>query len=97
MKAAGQAGHRRSIRSRPGRGPSPGPTRGSVARVLEKPALILIDVQREYFTQESPLWIPDGERPHAIVHETTLAAQADGFSTLMDVATAQAELAQHVA
>jgi nicotinamidase-related amidase len=190
--------------------------------VLEKPALILIDVQREYFTRESPLWIPDGERvlwqlrelletaresevgvvhvqhhetpdsavfatgtpnvetmqdvaptdgeavvrkhlpgsfdgtdldsvlagmnarslviggfmthmccdttareahargfdvvfltdgtatrdlsatsgktiPHAIVHETTLAAQADGISTLMDVATARAELAQHVA
>jgi nicotinamidase-related amidase len=30
--------------------------------LLEKPALILIDVQREYFTRESPLWIPDGER-----------------------------------
>lgn len=27
---------------------------------MESPALILIDVQREYFTQESPLWIPDG-------------------------------------
>jgi nicotinamidase-related amidase len=28
---------------------------------VEKPALILIDVQREYFTREGPLWIPDGE------------------------------------
>lgn len=27
---------------------------------MESPALILIDVQREYFTRESPLWIPDG-------------------------------------
>jgi nicotinamidase-related amidase len=27
---------------------------------MENPALILIDVQREYFTRESPLWIPDG-------------------------------------
>jgi nicotinamidase-related amidase len=28
---------------------------------MENPALILIDVQREYFTRESPLWIPDGQ------------------------------------
>jgi nicotinamidase-related amidase len=28
---------------------------------VERPALILIDVQREYFTRESPLWIPDGK------------------------------------
>jgi len=28
--------------------------------MLERPALLLIDVQREYFTRESPLWIPDG-------------------------------------
>ena len=27
---------------------------------MEKPALLMIDVQREYFTRESPLWIPDG-------------------------------------
>lgn len=27
---------------------------------MENPAVILIDVQREYFTRESPLWIPDG-------------------------------------
>ena len=27
---------------------------------MEKPALLLIDVQREYFTRESSLWIPDG-------------------------------------
>jgi nicotinamidase-related amidase len=33
---------------------------------------------------------PDGHAiPHAVVHETTLAAQADGFSTLMDVAAVQ--------
>ena len=31
--------------------------------------------------------------PHAAVHETTLAAQADGFSRLADVATVRAELA----
>lgn len=30
--------------------------------------------------------------PHAAVHETTLAAQADGFSTLRDVASVSAEL-----
>jgi nicotinamidase-related amidase len=28
---------------------------------MEKPAVLMIDVQREYFTRESPLWIPDGE------------------------------------
>jgi nicotinamidase-related amidase len=28
---------------------------------MENPTLILIDVQREYFTRESPLWIPDGQ------------------------------------
>lgn len=27
---------------------------------MDRPALLLIDVQREYFTRESPLWIPDG-------------------------------------
>lgn len=27
---------------------------------MKTPALILIDVQREYFTRASPLWIPDG-------------------------------------
>ena len=27
---------------------------------MDTPALLLIDVQREYFTRESPLWIPDG-------------------------------------
>jgi len=27
---------------------------------MDDPALLLIDVQREYFTRESPLWIPDG-------------------------------------
>jgi nicotinamidase-related amidase len=27
---------------------------------VESPVLLLIDVQREYFTRESPLWIPDG-------------------------------------
>jgi nicotinamidase-related amidase len=27
---------------------------------MEKPVLLMIDVQREYFTRESPLWIPDG-------------------------------------
>jgi nicotinamidase-related amidase len=27
---------------------------------MENPTLIMIDVQREYFTPESPLWIPDG-------------------------------------
>ena len=32
----------------------------SVARMVERPALLLIDVQREYLTRESPLWIPDG-------------------------------------
>ena len=31
--------------------------------------------------------------PHAVVHETTLAAQADGFSRLMDVSALRAELA----
>ena len=31
---------------------------------MEKPALLLIDVQREYFTRESSLWIPDG---HAVL------------------------------
>ena len=37
---------------------------------------------------------PDGRTiPHAAVHETTLAAQADGFSRLADVATVRAELA----
>ena len=30
--------------------------------------------------------------PHDVVHETTLAAQADGFCSLMDVAALQAEL-----
>ena len=30
--------------------------------------------------------------PHDVVHETTLAAQADGFATLMDVAAAGAAL-----
>jgi nicotinamidase-related amidase len=30
--------------------------------------------------------------PHGVVHETTLAAQADGFATLMDVAAARAAL-----
>jgi len=29
---------------------------------MEKPALLMIDVQREYFTPESPLCIPDGLR-----------------------------------
>lgn len=28
---------------------------------MEKPVLLLIDVQREYFTRESPLLIPDGQ------------------------------------
>jgi nicotinamidase-related amidase len=27
---------------------------------VERPALLMIDVQREYFTRESPLRIPDG-------------------------------------
>jgi nicotinamidase-related amidase len=37
---------------------------------------------------------PDGRTlPHAVVHEATLAAQADGFSRLADVATVRAELA----
>jgi nicotinamidase-related amidase len=27
---------------------------------VERPALIMIDVQREYFTPDGPLWIPDG-------------------------------------
>lgn len=31
--------------------------------------------------------------PHGVVHETTLAAQADGFSTPMDVASFRARLA----
>ena len=30
--------------------------------------------------------------PHTLVHEATLAAQADGFSTLMDVASARAAI-----
>src|SRR5262245_2753442 len=34
-----------------------------------------------------------GTIPHAAVHETTLAAQADGFSRLADVAAVKAELA----
>jgi nicotinamidase-related amidase len=29
---------------------------------MQSPALLFIDVQREYFTRESPLWIPDGEQ-----------------------------------
>ncbi len=33
-----------------------------------------------------------GTIPHAVVHETTLAAQADGFSTLMDVASLTSSL-----
>jgi nicotinamidase-related amidase len=33
-----------------------------------------------------------GTIPHGVVHETTLAAQADGFSTLMDVASFRSEL-----
>jgi nicotinamidase-related amidase len=37
---------------------------------------------------------PDGRTiPHGAVHETTLAAQADGFSRLADVAAVKAELA----
>jgi nicotinamidase-related amidase len=36
---------------------------------------------------------PRGTIPHAAVHETTLAAQADGFSRLADVASVRAELA----
>lgn len=28
---------------------------------MEKPVILVIDVQREYFTRESPLWIPDGD------------------------------------
>jgi nicotinamidase-related amidase len=28
---------------------------------MEQPVLLMIDVQREYFTREGPLWIPDGE------------------------------------
>lgn len=28
---------------------------------MDAPALLMIDVQREYFTRESPLWIPDGD------------------------------------
>ncbi len=36
---------------------------------------------------------PDGRAiPHAVVHETTLAAQADGFSTLADVASVRSAL-----
>ncbi len=31
--------------------------------------------------------------PHAVVHETTLAVQADGFSTLADVASVRSALA----
>jgi nicotinamidase-related amidase len=27
---------------------------------MEKPALLMIDVQREYFDRDGPLWIPDG-------------------------------------
>ena len=27
---------------------------------MESPVLLLIDVQREYFTRDGPLWIPDG-------------------------------------
>ncbi len=27
---------------------------------MERPALLMIDVQREYFTPDGPLWIPDG-------------------------------------
>jgi nicotinamidase-related amidase len=27
---------------------------------MDGPVLLLVDVQREYFTRESPLWIPDG-------------------------------------
>jgi nicotinamidase-related amidase len=30
--------------------------------VPDKPAILLIDVQREYFTRDGPLWIPDGQR-----------------------------------
>ena len=29
---------------------------------MDAPALLFIDVQREYFTHASPLWIPDGPR-----------------------------------
>jgi nicotinamidase-related amidase len=36
---------------------------------------------------------PRGTIPHATVHETTLAAQADGFSRLADVASVRTELA----
>ena len=36
---------------------------------------------------------PSGKTiPHEVVHETTLAAQADGFSRLADVAAVRAEL-----
>ena len=28
---------------------------------MESPVLLLIDVQREYFRRDGPLWIPDGE------------------------------------
>ena len=28
---------------------------------MEKPVVLMIDVQREYFNREGPLWIPDGD------------------------------------
>ena len=47
--------------------------------MLERPALLLIDVQREYFTRESPLWIPDGPRVLERLHG--LLADARGSDT----------------
>ncbi len=45
---------------------------------MENPALLMIDVQREYFTRESPLWIPDGEPVMERLRELLAEARRSG-------------------
>ena len=49
-----------------------------MSSTVEKPALLLIDVQREYFTPESSLWIPDGAAVMARLADLLATARRSG-------------------
>jgi len=49
---------------------------------MERPALLMIDVQREYFTRTSPLWIPDGTAVLDRLADLLAQARAAGVSVV---------------
>jgi nicotinamidase-related amidase len=49
---------------------------------VEKPVLLMIDVQREYFTRDGPLWIPDGDTVIARLRELLEGARLSGVDVV---------------